>query len=158
MSSSHNTIKLPVTTTQRPLVKTEMPVGIALEDTAILLFEIDDLHVTLRNREEVVLGRVHPSNKKQPDIDLTDFGAALYGISRLHIKLARKNDSWWLEDLESSNGTWVNGERLAPFVQYELFVHSRIRLANLEFGFILPEAEKQPSTTLIAHDVKVERT
>ena len=33
-------------------------------------------------------------------------------VSRRHARIARRKDVWVLEDLESTNGTWVNGIRL----------------------------------------------
>jgi hypothetical protein len=31
-------------------------------------------------------------------------------VSATHLRLAFRNHSWWIEDLESTNGTFVNGE------------------------------------------------
>lgn len=33
-------------------------------------------------------------------------------LSREHCLLVKKDDGWWVEDLNSSNGTWVNKERI----------------------------------------------
>ena len=33
-------------------------------------------------------------------------------VSDHHARLRVRDDSWWLEDLSSTNGTWVKGERL----------------------------------------------
>lgn len=33
-------------------------------------------------------------------------------LSREHCLLVRKDDGWWIEDLNSSNGTWINTERI----------------------------------------------
>jgi hypothetical protein len=34
-------------------------------------------------------------------------------VSREHAAFFRAEDGWWLEDLGSSNGTWLRGERIA---------------------------------------------
>ncbi len=34
------------------------------------------------------------------------------GISRYHALIEERTDGWWLSDLDSANGTWVNGEKL----------------------------------------------
>jgi len=33
-------------------------------------------------------------------------------VSARHAKLAFRNGEWWLSDLGSKNGTWLNGERI----------------------------------------------
>jgi 3',5'-cyclic-nucleotide phosphodiesterase len=38
----------------------------------------------------------------------------LHTISRRHARLRRRGEAWSVEDLHSSNGTFVNGERLLP--------------------------------------------
>ena len=54
-------------------------------------------------RPEVVVGR-------DPNVDLTLLSPS---VSRRHAKLMRDGDGYSLEDLGSSNGTFLNGERLA---------------------------------------------
>ena len=34
------------------------------------------------------------------------------GLSRFHLKITKKEKSYWLEDLNSSNGTYLNGRRI----------------------------------------------
>jgi ABC-type multidrug transport system ATPase subunit/pSer/pThr/pTyr-binding forkhead associated (FHA) protein len=62
------------------------------------------MHLDLRGRERLLIGRL-PAN----DLVL-DHPA----VSRFHARISRHNDSTVLEDLESSNGTFVNGERVPP--------------------------------------------
>lgn len=33
-------------------------------------------------------------------------------VSRVHAEIRRRDDGWYLKDLHSTNGTWLNGERL----------------------------------------------
>ena len=54
-------------------------------------------------RSEIVIGR-------DPNVDLTFPSPA---VSRRHAKLTRQGEGYLLEDLGSSNGTFVNGERLS---------------------------------------------
>jgi hypothetical protein len=35
-------------------------------------------------------------------------------VSRRHAKVDFRSEAWWIEDLNSTNGTWVNGSRLDP--------------------------------------------
>lgn len=63
--------------------------------------------------ETVVLGRADTSSPEQPDIDLTPFGALEKGVSRLHAIISRGEDVLTLTDIGSSNGTYLNGQKLA---------------------------------------------
>lgn len=54
-------------------------------------------------------------------------------ISRFHARILRQNDRYYLEDLNSSRGTIVNGASIRG--QYELQNHDRIQIANFEFEF-----------------------
>ncbi len=44
---------------------------------------------------------------RSPDADLRISAAQL---SRRHARLDHRDDQWWLTDLGSTNGTWLNGE------------------------------------------------
>ena len=35
-------------------------------------------------------------------------------VSRIHCIVRRIRTSWYVEDAESTNGTWVNGKRISP--------------------------------------------
>ncbi|MCY7394738.1 MAG: FHA domain-containing protein [Nocardioides sp.] len=60
------------------------------------------LVVALRNTSTLV-GRVSRSRNINPDIDLSSDT----GISRRHAQLTTDGSRWWVEDLGSSNGTYV---------------------------------------------------
>lgn len=88
--------------------------------------------------EEIVFGRRHDTHSLQPDIDLNEYNAMAYGVSRLHAKLRHEEYGWWLEDLASANGTWVNGERLEPYIPVSLGVKNQIILSTFQFYLFLP--------------------
>lgn len=48
-------------------------------------------------------------------------------ISRMHIRIYRSEGVYWLEDMASRNGTWVNGERVEG--KRELFDDDEINVA-----------------------------
>jgi len=60
--------------------------------------------VALRNAS-VLIGRASRSRNITPDIDLSSDN----GISRRHAQLTTDGTRWWIEDLGSSNGTYVGG-------------------------------------------------
>jgi len=60
------------------------------------------------------VGRWDPDSGAFPDLDLTNDDVDAK-ISRKHAKIISKNGQFFLEDLGSLNGTYVNrGERLVP--------------------------------------------
>lgn len=61
-----------------------------------------------------ILGRTDLKSRSMPDIDLTPYGALDRGVSREHATIQLKDKHIYITDLESTNGTFVAGERLAP--------------------------------------------
>ncbi len=72
-----------------------------------------------------------------PDIDLTPYRAYEYGVSRLHAVLKKKKEKVTLMDLNSSNGTYVDGLRLDPELEVSLSHGCIISLGKLRLQFLL---------------------
>jgi serine/threonine protein kinase len=64
--------------------------------------------------KESLVGRSAPYSDQVPAIDLSSYGGGQAGVSRLHAKLTPQEGQWYLEDLKSTNGTFVNGQPLVP--------------------------------------------
>lgn len=58
-------------------------------------------------------------------------------ISRRHAKITKKNDRYYIEDMASTNGTYLNEKRLKSGIFYEMREGDRIRLADVEYVFCL---------------------
>lgn len=54
-------------------------------------------------------------------------------VSREHCRLARRAGQWYVEDLNSSNGTFLNKTRLKPGQPVMIKAGDRLRLANSDF-------------------------
>ncbi len=65
------------------------------------------------------------------DVD-NSFVLADSGVSRHHARIVASGSGWAIEDLGSSNGTWVNGQRVA---HASLRDGDRIRLGGVELAF-----------------------
>lgn len=65
-------------------------------------------------------------------------------ISREHARVARAGDAYTLTDLNSTNGTWLNGERMRPNVPYPLRFGDRVAFSNVECVFSAPERPNVP--------------
>ncbi len=59
----------------------------------------------------------------------------LEGISRMHVSVIKEAGLYWIEDLNSRNGTWVNGERIFPRTRTILNRGDKVSLARNDFIF-----------------------
>lgn len=67
---------------------------------------------TYDNAREIIMGRQDPKIGFNPQISLESFGAHKQGVSRRHASITRRDGGLDLTDLGSSNGTYLNGQRL----------------------------------------------
>ncbi len=82
-------------------------------------------------RQALVIGRVDPEVDEQPDLDLSPHQALEHGVSRQHAVLIPEQEALYLVDMESTNGTWVNGAYLKPGHRYPLAAGDQIELGLL---------------------------
>jgi hypothetical protein len=84
------------------------------EHVAAVLRLVDSgIAITIDSRPRSVIGRSDSKGANQVQIDLAAFDGRALGVSRRHAILFRMKNALYIADLESSNGTYVNGERLA---------------------------------------------
>lgn len=77
------------------------------------------------DKDRFILGR-------HPDCDIVlDLGA----VSRQHAQIVRENGEFWVEDLQSRNGTQINGESISA--RYRLQENDRVKICDLLFTFHL---------------------
>lgn len=80
-----------------------------------------------------VVGRFDP--KVGPvDVDLGSLPEAAY-VSRLHARITYEDGRWWIEDLGSSNGTFIKREDYERVDSSELTHETEIALGNARFVF-----------------------
>jgi hypothetical protein len=70
--------------------------------------------MSLVGRENFTLGRAVEGQAVIPDVDLATREAYDMGVSRLHAEIRLLEDGIFLADLDSVNGTMVNGRKLEP--------------------------------------------
>lgn len=115
------------------LVKRDKHVGkLSTNEVAIYAMDMDEPLITTLT-EEVVLGRTSriSSVTVQPTIDLTPYQGVERGVSRAHAALRRYKSELAVIDLASTNGTWVNNNRIEPNVPMAIRNGDRIVLAKL---------------------------
>jgi hypothetical protein len=83
------------------------------------------------------LGRVDPTRDIYPEVELSDDLAMEQGVSREHVCISKRNSAVTVEDLGSTNGTLLNGVRLAPYLPEFLHDGDQLQLGKLliEVGF-----------------------
>jgi pSer/pThr/pTyr-binding forkhead associated (FHA) protein len=86
--------------------------------------------ILLEGRQEYVLGREGLEDEK-PDVNLGPHGARERGVSRKHAVLKVDRRQLLLTDLNSSNGTWLNGSQLAANEPIRLESGDEVRLGKL---------------------------
>ncbi len=77
------------------------------------------------------LGRSDPTQNVFPEVDLTDDLGMEYGVSREHARISRRGSTVVIEDLGSTNGTLLNGERLDPYMPEPLKHGDQLQLGKL---------------------------
>jgi len=89
----------------------------------------------LPQQGEVQIGRADPYITPQPDVDLGPHGGSKAGVSRRHARLLYCAEGWLLEDLQSTNGTYLNGMRVQPGQPLQVSAGDVIRCAQLTLVF-----------------------
>lgn len=67
------------------------------------------------DKDEINVGRQDDKGRITPELDLGLYDGADLGVSRLHAKIIRENDLYLIQDLHSTNHTWLNGHKLVPY-------------------------------------------
>lgn len=80
---------------------------------------------------EVLLGRLDAAHGIFPDLDLTLDGGLEKGVSRRHAKIIQRKGEFFIEDLGSANGTFLNDQRLTPYLPYPLKGGDRIQVGRV---------------------------
>jgi pSer/pThr/pTyr-binding forkhead associated (FHA) protein len=85
-------------------------------------------------QDKVVVGR-RAVGEKLPDLDLSDYGLVAGSVSRHHAALHLSEDKPTIEDLGSTNGTWLNENRLVAYKPYPIRTGDLLRLGQ-QFVFV----------------------
>ncbi len=65
-----------------------------------------------------------------------DFKVNCLSVGRVHARIQRRENSFFIEDLESRNGTYLNQKKLKKKEEYRLPENCKIRFADREFYFV----------------------
>jgi response regulator RpfG family c-di-GMP phosphodiesterase len=98
--------------------------------------------MVLTINQPLTLGR-SVSQDLQSHVDLTRNNAVDNGVSRVHARLFFEMGKFYVEDMNSVNGTYVNGEPLQPGDKTHLNSADELRLGRLRlYVYFLEDADK----------------
>ncbi|MDH7578610.1 MAG: FHA domain-containing protein [Bacillota bacterium] len=128
----------------------------APNETTALLDDSGESQLLVFDREYFPVLRVNRSDREEiiyvdkPDfyigrneavVDYCETGSPY--ISRVHAKVIFRKDTYFLVDLDSKGGTYLNGEKLVSEKPYPLCFGDKIQLADIEYVF-----DSEPSKTV----------
>lgn len=116
-----------------------------LRQQAVLVGKLtlnDSKEFILSGKEEFYIGRVDVMAGITPDIDLTEADTEMV-TSRKHARVLKKGDTYSIEDLESTNFTFLNGRMLSPRVPTKLDEGDVIRIGKIYLVFSRVKTEQQ---------------
>ena len=93
--------------------------------------------IQLPSTAEVHIGRLDAAHGIFPDLDLTPDGGLESGVSRRHSKIHQRGSTYLVEDVGSANGTFLNGQRLTPYLPHVLKDGDELQLGSIKLLVIL---------------------
>lgn len=128
----------------KQLVGTAPLRGVAPEsrqDSIVLFIAGHEQPLTLTLNQPITFGR-SASLPPKSHIDLSRYNAVEHGVSRIHMTLRNKDGKFFIEDMDSINGTYINGEPLKPRDPIQLKNSDEVRLGRLRlYAYFLEDGK-----------------
>jgi pSer/pThr/pTyr-binding forkhead associated (FHA) protein len=102
-----------------------------VEEGPCLVVAASGARIPLPEADEISIGREDPVSGIYPDVDLTPHGGEEGGVSRQHARLIVEEGNYFLEDLDSTNFSFVNKQKLAPKTRHALKDGDEIRCGRV---------------------------
>lgn len=67
----------------------------------------------------------------------TDHYLSVEGVSRYHLRIEKENERMFIMDLNSTNGTKINGVDLQPYEKTQLQIDDLITIGNIKYRFLI---------------------
>lgn len=93
--------------------------------------------IYIKGRDDFILGRATKGQSIIPDIDLNSFDAYDKGVSRLHANINIQGEIVSIKDLDSANGTWINGKIIDPQKEYIIKHRDIVTLGQLQLQILI---------------------
>ena len=135
---SQNTIQSVVKSTNKPVVKSSqlhadygetvvLSAGAVSGPASLVSKEPGELATIYINEDLTVIGKLETA---------CDAVISLPTVSRIHAKIRKKEDAYYLTDMNSRNGTAVNGRLLLPDEEYQLEPEDEVDFAQARYIFL----------------------
>lgn len=85
--------------------------------------------IEMPEQRVLLVGRYCPINPIH--VDLSHHNAYALGVSRQHLSIEQSQGRYYITDLNSVNGTWLNGHPLKPHTPYEMQHGDELQLGLL---------------------------
>lgn len=95
-----------------------------------------------------VIGRASHTDDAIPDIDLTPYQAFARGVSRRHAAIASSANYLTIQDLDSANGTYINGMQIPPGQRFPIQNGDELMLGDF---YLQVQVNVLPSTGELRH-------
>jgi pSer/pThr/pTyr-binding forkhead associated (FHA) protein len=125
-------------------------------EAIVLYFLGSQEPLTVQPRAEIIIGR-SVMGESESVLDLTPYGADEKGVSRKHAKIIYKEGKYHLVDLESTNGTWVNEQKLTATEVRMLHSTDMIRFGNLSMFIYFKPASGKPAEAVDESHRQIDR-
>ncbi len=102
---------------------------------ARLVIKDDGAEFQLAGKSEYLVGREDPVSNIYPDIDLTPHKGEEYGVSRMHAKIYAQGSQFLIEDLNSTNSTYLNRQKLPAKTPTPIKDGDEVRFGKVEATF-----------------------
>jgi pSer/pThr/pTyr-binding forkhead associated (FHA) protein len=126
---------MPTVDIRYPPVTPPQPMPIQARGARMLVAATTGHRILLPEEGELILGRFDPYTHTTPDIDLTYEDTQHRGVSRKHALVSAWKGRYQITDLGSSNGTWVNGQRVSLHERQNLEIGDEVRLGRCRMYF-----------------------
>jgi pSer/pThr/pTyr-binding forkhead associated (FHA) protein len=100
----------------------------------LVLTSSDGNELEVPAKDEVVVGREDPISDIFPDVDLTNLGGMENGVSRKHAVIHREGMDFTVEDMGSTNGTYINKKKIQPHARQTIKPGDEVRFGKLSLS------------------------
>lgn len=128
------TVLIPRPDTDDEVVETYPHGTSRFSPSSVLYISIERVNTPIArfvNDNPIILGREQTTLLARDDINLDPYNARERGVSRRHAQIYAFNGKLFIEDLNSSNGTSLNGEELEPNKPHRLRDGDEIMLGRM---------------------------